>query len=205
MRNVVNEAGGGLHFHLVQSKIPVASNEKLTLKDKVEPDEIIRSDFFGATEEECRAWAREHGNRYRMIDSSWFAMADPDSVRLNCLSLQIWVDADQPESYGHFGVIPRDGGDKWYTFRLLPDHAAEMMAQIEFYNGAPQDNDIPYFGFIKELTDENGVFDFEKATEIKLGNLPEYMNYSDPDMIPDSAKQFLPEYNDALPQGNTPP
>lgn len=74
--------------------------------------------------------------------------------------LMTWYREGEGEECTPYGVLPPKA-DSWWDFRVQAGHASRVIAALNFVE--PDVSFPRYFGRKEEFTDENGVFDAEKA------------------------------------------
>lgn len=117
----------------------------------------FESDFTGAPLDECRSWAlRQHNNP--AMDADSIAIVDAQSIRDQTVTLELYVSGVENKA------LRRDQRpDSWHGFRVPYQKLFQLLAQIT------EDFDETWgvcFHRKEELTDENGVFDLDRAIEL---------------------------------------
>ncbi|PVH95934.1 hypothetical protein DM02DRAFT_536308 [Periconia macrospinosa] len=137
------------------------------LKSQLADDETYdASAFIGASEEDCQAWYQRHVDKVNFIEEESIAIADARTARDGTILIQYYQEVEGEEC-PPFGVLPPKA-DTWYDFRIRPEHTARLLANLSH---VASDVSFPrYFGRKEEFTDENGVFDPEKADREVLGD-----------------------------------
>lgn len=129
--------------------------------------ESFETDFIGASGQDCRAWALEKQFQINMIEQDIIAVADKRSASDDTLSIQ-YYNRGKGLEFGNLGILPQEE-DKWYDFRIVYKDSFQVYSSLLFVTF---DASYPvYFGHKNELTDEHGIFDVAKATELCTGGV----------------------------------
>ncbi|KAI1138393.1 hypothetical protein F5Y05DRAFT_38100 [Hypoxylon sp. FL0543] len=168
MNTKVPDSDVGL-FWLVEKRAAPGPNGQ-RLKQDLKQDEPFETEFIGASEDDCQAWAMEMQYRDNQILQDHIAILDTRSARDGTVLMKCYV---HPPGLvlgeeGELGVFPKES-DKWYGFRIELRHVFEFSSQFQDSMTWPV-----YFGLKEELTDANGVFDVEKAGRVCSGKEPGY-------------------------------
>ncbi|KAI0548065.1 hypothetical protein F4679DRAFT_551845 [Xylaria curta] len=148
-----------LPYFLVQSTKVDAQDHKFV--QQLAPDDEFDTDFIGASIEECGAWVHEKLGKDRRIHSEVIVTIDAQSAKDHTVILSWYAR----KAAGPF-LAPGQNINTWYHFRIPPLKVFSLEVDLIMQNEAE------YFGVLfhrkDELTDENGVFDYDKAKELIL-------------------------------------
>jgi hypothetical protein len=153
-------------FYLVESRDGPSGDQRFrqTLGD----DETFETDFVGASAQECQSWALDMQSRHNFIERDLIAIADVRSASDDTLSMHFY--SGEPLEYEPYGLLPRSS-NTWYEFRIDHKGADKLYTSLNF--GMFEFVFPVYFGRKEELTDENGIFDVERAERICATGDPE--------------------------------
>ncbi|KAI1739743.1 hypothetical protein F4680DRAFT_466251 [Xylaria scruposa] len=148
-----------LPYFLVQSTKLDAQDHKFV--QQLAPDDDFDTDFIGASVEECGAWAHEQTEKDNRINSEVIVIIDAQSAKDHTVILSWYAR----KVHGPF-LAPGQDINTWYQFRIPPLKVFSL--EVDFTMQLPSE----YFGVLlhrkDELTDENGVFDYDRAKELIL-------------------------------------
>lgn len=147
------------------------------MREELHEGEPIHSPFIGASEDQCESWALARQGDVNYLVTDILAIADArtaqDGTILVCYYRSEPVEDDFPEWGGP--LPPRQ--NTWYNWRVTPEGADEVILSLTFGD----EPTLPtFFGMKKQLTDENGIFDTEKAASYMMGKDPETGEHLDP-------------------------
>ncbi|XXH02873.1 hypothetical protein Hte_009261 [Hypoxylon texense] len=134
-------------------------------KYMLEEGATLKTDFVGASEEECRTWAREQMQRVNTIDPDLIAIADKRTMNDHTISLQFFNDDGNGLEFDGYGKLPAEE-KKWYNFRVKYEDSFNIYAALT--QGVFDMVYPTYFGRKDELTDKDGIFDINKAEELSI-------------------------------------
>ncbi|PLN86859.1 hypothetical protein BDW42DRAFT_157854 [Aspergillus taichungensis] len=158
----VNGSQSTTIFWVVESRTcPISADG---FKRELQQNEPFESEFIGAATEECQEWAREKQSQTNFVEPDIIAVADARTARDNTILMCYYEEEDNPEEspleFPGFGALPQRL-NTWYHFRIDYETAALFFVNLVY---CPPDMAYPaFFGRKEELTDDNGVFDAEKA------------------------------------------
>ena len=156
---------------LVESRI--CPTERRGFKDKLEDGETFKTEFIGASEEDCQKWERENSVKAKVVNPALIAIADARTAKDQTLLIQFYQlpVLPTPEDmlpWPELGELPPpDKEYTWWSYRVSFKDAAEALLAL-----GPEcmgEVDVPYYGLKDRLTDENGVFNVVKARRIAMG------------------------------------
>lgn len=167
MKNVTELQSNPI-FWVVESKTCPSSADGF--KRELHENEPFESEFIGASTQECQDWAREKQSQTNFIEPDIIAVADACTARDNTILMCYYEEEDDPEEspleFPRFGALPQRL-NTWYHFRINYEAAALFFVDLVY---CPPDMAYPvFFGRKEELTDDNGVFDAEKAHLFMVG------------------------------------
>lgn len=157
----------GPMFSLVESRVVPSTSEGFTTS--LDEHQNFESDFINTTVAQCKSWAREKQFTVNFIEQDYIAIADTRSATDETLLVSYFESDPHPEDpieYEGFGRLPREP-NAWVDFRV--PYQAVYTIQASLMHGAPQFVYPVYFGCAQELTDENGVFDVQRAERMVRG------------------------------------
>ncbi|KAF2228990.1 hypothetical protein EV356DRAFT_571457 [Viridothelium virens] len=154
-------------FWLVESHTLPSDNKGF--KSELNDDETFETEFIGASEEDCQKWALEKRYQVNFIDQRLIAIADARSARDDTLLIQFCIDSE-PFEIEPYGALPRDR-NAWYSFRI--DHSKADLVAASLTETEEEITFPVYFERKEELTDENGVFNVDKAELLVAGKDPD--------------------------------
>lgn len=156
-------------YYLVESNIcPDDSDGFKTLLQDGEP---FKSDFIGASKEQCQNWALEQYKKYNFIEQNLIVIADQRSAQDQTLLVSFYYPEVCPEEptleFDDWGPLPPKA-NVWYDFRVHHRGIDEIYTSLLW---APQDSAYAtYFGRPEKFIDEAGVFDVFKANSYVCGD-----------------------------------
>lgn len=124
-------------------------------------DDIVQSDFIGASVADCQQWALEKQTQTNTAEFNMIVIADERSSQDDTLLVQYYATFSEwglPEGEP---LPPKI--NTWYSYRVHYPLARQVMVSLNYLEpdvGFPQ-----YFARKEELTGANGVFDVIKAVE----------------------------------------
>lgn len=141
----VEKASQGIYkFFLVEDHVTEAPEDPRDsasmFRSELNTEESFETEFINASEEDCQDWAVQRMARFQFIEQDIIAILDKESVA--------------HESVAHESVLV-----KYHYQHLHELHSALL-------NMAPDVVYPIYFGRKEELTDENGIFDVERAMKL---------------------------------------
>ncbi|KAI1360584.1 hypothetical protein F5Y08DRAFT_348653 [Xylaria arbuscula] len=147
-----------LPYYLVQSRNIDAQDHKFI--QQLAPGEDFDTDFVGTSIEECGTWAREQMKRNNSIGPVIVTL-DAQSAKDHTVILSWYAEKID----GPF-LAPGQTVNTWYHFRIPPLKVFRLETDLTMQL------ESEYFGVLfhrkNELTDENGVFNYDKAKELIL-------------------------------------
>ncbi|KAF2871422.1 hypothetical protein BDV95DRAFT_618837 [Massariosphaeria phaeospora] len=159
-------------FFLVESQDFPKHNR--AFKESLKANEDFETEFVGASEQECRNWAREHQKHGEFIEHNIVAIADSRTAKDSTISLPVYKEHDQCKFEG-YGILPPTP-NAWYDWRVNAQGAAKVLIHLRY---GPMETGWPtYFARKAELTDEDGVFDVTKADRVVCDQDTEICIYS---------------------------
>ncbi|KAI1378082.1 hypothetical protein F4677DRAFT_34840 [Hypoxylon crocopeplum] len=135
------------------------------LKTELKEGELFETDFIGASEGDCQAWALEQMGRFNSLDKQLIAIADKRSAQDQTIVMQFYNEEPGLEFPGH-GTLPPEQG-KWYSFRIKYEDTFTLDSALSY--GAFDVVYPTYFGRKDLLTDDQGIFDVQKAQRMSIG------------------------------------
>ncbi|KAI2615877.1 hypothetical protein GGR54DRAFT_253567 [Hypoxylon sp. NC1633] len=156
-------------FFLVQTRdvrVHEDPRDSSMFKFELKDGETFESEFISASEEDCQTWALQQMERFNFIEKSIIAILDKRSVTDESLLVKYYRRGPGFEFPGIDGLLPPEE-DKWYAFRVPYQKASKLHADLMYT--APDVTYPTYFGRKEELTDENGVFDVDRAVRLSIG------------------------------------
>ncbi|KAI1767426.1 hypothetical protein GGR53DRAFT_110918 [Hypoxylon sp. FL1150] len=150
-------------------------------KHRLKKDEPFEAEWIGASEEDCEAWAKDMQYRVNYIEGDQIVIIDAQTARDGTVLVKEYVPA--PETIldiedieaGETGFWPEET-DTWHDFRMEPRYVNAFLADLG-YSLATEAEPV-YYGLKKELTNAQGVFDYEKALRIVLRKEPGYEHFN---------------------------
>ncbi|KAF2149145.1 hypothetical protein K461DRAFT_324551 [Myriangium duriaei CBS 260.36] len=165
-----------------------------TFRNKLGEDEVFHTDFIGASHQDCQGWMLDHQKEVSWMNHNFFVLLDARSADDNTVVVwkfksrgTIWeaenfedLNDSQSEDEDDDGEDNKEDNnnidevllrgtnpDIWYGFRVDYKQIKTLFAHLEFY--PPEMVDPVYFNNHDELTDENGIFDMDKADRLVSG------------------------------------
>ncbi|KAK9414179.1 hypothetical protein SUNI508_02278 [Seiridium unicorne] len=157
----VEQAADTWFFALAESR--EGPGEDGNFKNKLEEGATVETDFIGASEQDCRTWAQEQMEHLNTIDGDLIAIADKRTASDHTISLQFFNGNSDDLEFDGYGKLPTEN-NKWYSFRVKYKDSFNIFAA--FTEGAIDVVYPTYFGRQDELTDEDGIFNVEKAEDL---------------------------------------
>ncbi|KAI2623908.1 hypothetical protein GGS26DRAFT_213869 [Hypomontagnella submonticulosa] len=148
-------------FALAESRT-VEGDFKTELRD----GESFTTDFIGASEEDCQTWALEQMKHHKSVESQLIAIADERLASDQTIIMQYYNEGPELE-FPPYGTLPPEN-NKWYSFRIKYKDAFAFDAALSF--GAFDVVFPTYFGRKDVLTDEQGIFDVQRAEKMSVSN-----------------------------------
>lgn len=130
-------------------------------KHELTNGEKFENAFVGASEKDCRKWAREEVSQNLSIFTNAIIVIDERSVADETISLQMYSEGPGLEMPG-YGLLPRER-NQWYCFRVPYKEAKTVHTDLSF---GPVEAYPVYYGCKDELTDEQGIFHVDKAVKL---------------------------------------
>lgn len=124
--------------------------------------ESFETDFIGASEHDCRAWALEKQFQTNLIEQDIIAIADQRSARDNTLSIQYYTWP--PGLDLEYNEIPPWEEFQWYTFRVVREEASRVHVALS-YIAIAMVRPV-YLERKAEFTDEHGIFRAAQAEQV---------------------------------------
>ncbi|CAI6334247.1 unnamed protein product [Periconia digitata] len=148
----------GRRIYLVESR--ECPSDESGFKTEVANEGDVESAFISASEKDCQKWYSDHEATALFIEPNHIVIADARTAKDGTVLLQWYRESG--EECSPYGVLPPES-DTWWDYRILPEHIQNVVACLEF---VASDVSFPvYIGRKDEFTDENGVFDAEKADQ----------------------------------------
>lgn len=151
-------------FNLVESRAGPNGDEQ-GFKRALREADTFETDFIGASEQDCQAWAMEMQSRYNFIEQDLIGILDERSARDGTLLMQFY-SREPGLDVGDQVMLPKEN-DTWHSFRIDYQHAEMVSASLQY--GDFEVIYPVYFGRKEELTDAHGVFDVARAERICSG------------------------------------
>ncbi|KAI4861813.1 hypothetical protein F4820DRAFT_464390 [Hypoxylon rubiginosum] len=151
-------------FALVESRD--GPEEDGHFKYMLEEGTTFKTDFIGTSEEGCRTWAREQMQRVNTIDTELISIADRRTMIDHTILLQFFNDDWNDLEFDGYGQLPAEKKKKkkWYSFRIKYKDSFNVYAALT--QGVFDLVYPTYFGRKDELTDNEGIFNVDKAEEL---------------------------------------
>lgn len=150
-------------FFLIESRD--CPSDRSGFKTELVNDEAFKTEFVGASEQDCQNWALEKQRETLFIEPNIIAIANARTAKNGTILMQ-WYHQGEGEDIPPYGILPPKS-NTWYDFRIDPENAEKVVSCLNFTE--PDVVYPSYFGRKEELTDENGVFDPVKADRIICG------------------------------------
>lgn len=131
-------------FFLVESQ--VCPNKEEKFKTKLKNDEPLKSEWLGASAQDCQKWTLEKQYQVNFIEQDIIIIVDARSAEDDTLLIQYYsrqINNLKPFEFPGFGALPREY-DVWYDFRIDPRWASEIVAGLQWV--APDVSFPRYFG-----------------------------------------------------------
>ncbi|KAI1772035.1 hypothetical protein F4818DRAFT_185775 [Hypoxylon cercidicola] len=150
-------------FDLVESREIPGEGERF--KRTLEEGATFRTDFIGASVEECETWTQELWQRTNLGEGFMIAIADKRTASDHTISLLYYNDNSDDMEFEEFegGKLPAKN-DTWYEFRIKYKDSFPIFAALS--ETEPDVVYPTYFGRKDECTDKDGIFDVEKAERL---------------------------------------
>lgn len=167
--SVEEESEGIYDFFLVESRNIEAREDprdSSVFRFKLNDGDSFETDFINASEEDCQNWALQQMDRFNFIEPDIIAILDKHSFTNESLLVKYYSRGPGFEFPGFDGLLPQEE-NKWYAFRVHYQKLPQLHADLMFT--APDVSYPAYFGHKEELTDENGIFDVDRAVKLSIG------------------------------------
>jgi hypothetical protein len=149
-------------FSLVESRtLPTTS---AALKKELREGEAFESDFIGASVQDCRSWAFDKQSKVNWIEFNIIAIADQRLALDNTILIERFFHESYP--FDKYGMLPPEPRT-WTEWRIEYRHTPEVFAAVVYT--APDVTFPVYIGQQKQLTQNNGIFDVDRAERVILG------------------------------------
>ncbi|GAM90425.1 hypothetical protein ANO11243_084680 [Dothideomycetidae sp. 11243] len=163
--------GRGL-FRLVQYRARPDGGKGL--KQTLE-SQIFETDFIGSSVEDCQVWALEHQETLSGVEFDIIGIVDARFAIDGTTLMQRYARRAGRIDYGKYGhQLPREIG-VWYSYRVHYKEALHILTAFVF---TVEENTFPvYYGLKEDLTDEDGLFDVDKAESLTEGKFPDVYDF----------------------------
>ncbi|KAI0191618.1 hypothetical protein F4808DRAFT_443602 [Astrocystis sublimbata] len=148
---------GTFPYFLVESHQPPSHWKDF--KSTLGNDETFATEFIGASVEHCGDWALEQQQKNPMIEQDVIVILDARSVEDHSITLWFYARDEDAELLAK-GQEP----NAWHDFRIPFKKAQPLVAHLLFGN-ADESWGVT-FHRKGELTDENGIFDWDKCIDL---------------------------------------
>ncbi|KAI1495408.1 hypothetical protein F5X99DRAFT_403673 [Biscogniauxia marginata] len=166
--SVEKESQGLNLFFLVESRSVQAREDPRDsgmFRSELSDGEGFETDFINASEQDCQSWALQQMGRFNFIEQDIIAILDKRCVTDESLLISFYARGAGIQFPGFDGLLPQEQG-KWYTFRIPYRKTFTVHTALLFT--APDVVYPTYFGRKEELTNENGIFDVDRAQQLCL-------------------------------------
>lgn len=158
LMNMAKENEDWIPYFLAESREGSAEGQQF--RDRLAEGETFATDFLGASVEECGAFQLEQQRRNKKMEADSMVLLDARSGQDETVLFGYYVRS------GDADLLPKDKrGATWYTFRIPYTKVFAMRSAMPPYGDADETWGV-YYHRKEELTDEHGVFDFDKAEEL---------------------------------------
>ncbi|KAH8680675.1 hypothetical protein BX600DRAFT_2737 [Xylariales sp. PMI_506] len=144
-------------YYLAEKKEGPAPGE--SFRDSLPEGESFETDFINATLEECGSWVlqqQEHNNR---MDQDVLAILDKRSAKDETVVLGFYLRDVVAEF-----LRPDQKANQWYSYRVPYQKVPKICSHLPY--GFEVESYGVYLHRKEELTDEQGIFDLDKAMEL---------------------------------------
>ncbi|KAK9772693.1 hypothetical protein AB5N19_14294 [Seiridium cardinale] len=161
---LATEQSQGIDLYvLAQYRNPDQARQNLTVE--LTDGETFESDFIGAREVECQAWAQQQILLNRSFDQELIAILDRRSALDKTIIMQFFNQKPGLD-FPPYGTLPPEE-NVWYSFRIPYKDAFALVAAL---TETALDVAYPiYFGRKEEFTNEQGVFEVHRAEVAAAG------------------------------------
>ncbi|KAK8045443.1 hypothetical protein PG993_005467 [Apiospora rasikravindrae] len=158
LMNIDEKEDYWLPYFLAESRQGPAEGEQF--REHLAEGEDFVNDFLGASIEECGAFELEQQEGNDMMDEDKIVLLDARSARDKTVTFCYYVRAKDAN------LLPNDKkGDTWYAFRVPYTQVFKLSCYMPPCGDADEDWGV-IFHRKEELTDEHGIFDLDRATEL---------------------------------------
>ena len=146
-------------FALAQHRHPEGEGRDAFISE-LDAGASFDNEFVGASYGECQSWALQQFKENKALNDELIAIADERSAEDGTIVMQFYAKGPPPVE----GVSLKS--DSWYLYRIRYQDAFDICAALT--ETAPDVTYPVYFGRKEEFTDEDGVFDVQKAREASV-------------------------------------
>ncbi|KAI0862708.1 hypothetical protein F4860DRAFT_471507 [Xylaria cubensis] len=153
--------GGTGHFpyYLAESRETPAQDNRFT--QRLANDETFETDFIGSSIEDCGPWALEQQEKNNMVEQDVIVLLDARSAEDHTIVLWFYARDEDADYLGNGQEV-----NEWYPFRIPYLKVDKLSTDLIFGNADES------FGVLfhqkDELTDSNGIFDYDKSVDLIL-------------------------------------
>jgi hypothetical protein len=157
------------YFFVVESRAPLS--DPVSLENITTDTENFRTEFIRASHQDCQNWALENQFKHSSIVQDLIAVIDARSTSDDTILLYSYPRV--PIEFRNWGVLPKEH-NTWYGYRINYKNIVETLTSLQHFG--PMETIFPtYFGRKAELTDDQGIFNAERALALVRGEDREFL------------------------------
>jgi hypothetical protein len=157
------------YFFIVELRAPLS--DPISLEKITTDTENFQTEFIGASHQDCQNWALQNQFRHSSIVQDLIAGIDACSASDDTILLYSYPRV--PIEFRNWGVLPKEH-NIWYDYRIKYMNVKWTLTQLQHFG--PMDTIFPtYFERKAELTDDQGIFNAERALSLVRGEDREFL------------------------------
>ncbi|KAI0147789.1 hypothetical protein GGR57DRAFT_505394 [Xylariaceae sp. FL1272] len=146
-------------YRLAESRRDLPPGKQM--RDQLKEGEEFDNDFIGASPEECGAWLLEQQAKVKYLDEDCMVILDARSSQDETVTYWQYIPNYLARYMGQ-GLE----ANVWYSFRVPYLKVGDLAPHISPTTADPDETFGVYFWRKDELTDNNGIFDVDKALDL---------------------------------------
>ncbi|KAH9889655.1 hypothetical protein F4778DRAFT_753633, partial [Xylariomycetidae sp. FL2044] len=147
-----------MNYSLVESRRSPSPRHEY--RDKLAEGDAFGDEFIGASMDECAAFTLEHQGKSNKLHRNLMVIVDARSAKDGTIIISYHPFPENAPFLGQNQKV-----DAWYSFRIHYTTALDLSAELSD-TGRPSETYGVLFRRKDELTNEKGIFDYDKAGEL---------------------------------------